>query len=364
MSEKGTLGFYSHGFFSDYFPGFLYFLLLIGEFFKSINVSINSLQFEFSIKFLSNIFDFLTALYIYKIISIFNKKFRNFAVALYLLNPAVIFNSSIWGQTDSIFTFFLVVSSYLLLKKRESLSSVSAALSFIIKPQSAPFFPIYLFYFLKNFKKKVLIPIFVLPLTILILSLPFFGRDFFGIFSLLKKSSEVYPYNSIFAFNLWAVFGWWQKDKWQIAGVILYLFSLFLIIYPLIKKELKPGLFFISSSLSFLSFYLFMTRMHERYLFPFLVFVLISAFILKSKKILFLYILTSIVHFINLWYVYYYYQFVYKGLGVYGSFSYGLYVFINDNYKIFSITTLVLFFVMLKFYYQLVYVKKAQNFSS
>jgi len=62
------------------------------------------------------------------------------------------------------------------------------------------------------------------------------------------------------------------------------------------------------SALATLGFYFLPTRVHERYLYPSLIFLILAAIEQKSSKIIIFQILLSLVHFLNLYYVYIYYN--------------------------------------------------------
>ena len=341
--------FYSETFFSDYFPGYLYILWILGEIYNSIftNLSFNTLLFEVFIKASTTIFDLATAYFIYKIISKYKQPLANFSVVLYLANPALIFNSSVWGQVDGVLTFFLVTGIYFLIEKKNLvLSNLSLAFSILIKPQAIAVLPT----LFKEYRK-----ILFLPLLIIIISLPFFPGNVLGLYNMALRLADLYPHTSLYAYNFWSIVGWWEHDStlflilpYQTWGFILYSLTLFLILIPLLFRKVEGSTFYLSSSLSFLAFYLFLTRMHERYLFPFFAMLLIAALIKKSKSLLGIYIITSLIHFVNLWYVYYFYNFVFKGVGETNV----IYNFINNNYKILSISLILIFVYLLVIYYR------------
>ena len=364
LMQVGPSNFYSPNFFADYFPGYLYILWVAGSIFNFFSLPINSFSFEFFLKSITTIFDIASAFYIYKIVLKYNKQ-AIFAPILYLINPAVIFNSSVWGQTDGIFTFFLILSSYLLIEKRKIFSaSFTMALGIIIKPHSLALLPLFLISSLINFTKPKIVKSFVLGvLTLILLSLPFFLKNpIFGIFDLAFKSQDVYKFTSLFAFNFWGLMGSWKPDNalfilsYKTWGIILYTISMLLIIVPLVRRKIDPKQFYLAASLSLFSFFLFPTRIHERYLLPFLAFILIAAAVKKSKSLFVIYIVTSIIHFINLWFVYYYYNFVYNNSKFSNNF---FYILVNNNYKFFSLILLGSFFIILFKYYKSIYVKKS-----
>lgn len=369
LVEIGPSNFYSNNYFSDYFPGFLYILWAIGSLFNFLSIPINSFSFELIFKTVMTIFDIGSAYFIYKIVSKYNKSWAVLSSVFYLLNPAIIFNSSIWGQNDGVLTFFLVYSIYLLEEKKKIAQwKIFTAFAILIKPQSLAILPVILPRIFRKFSiKESIKTLSVLFILLIVFSIPFFIHDpLFGLFRLTLKEVNLFPFTSLFAFNFWSLFDWWNadSDKWfifsyKIWGLVLYAISLVLIIIPLFKKVKGANLMFLAGSLSFLAFYLFPTRIHERYLFPFFAFILISALIQKTKetKILIgVYLITSAVHLINLWYVYYFYNFVYNNI----SFSKNIfYVFISDYYKVFSLVLLASFAVVLFVYYRISYVKKS-----
>lgn len=359
----GFSNFYSQNYFSDYFPGYLYILWIIGWIYNTVfhDLSFTARTFEYVIKFVTTLFDLGTAFFIYKIIDKFRPNFSKIAAILYLVNPGVIFDSSVWGQVDGIFTFFLVYSSYLLTIKRPSYSSFFSSISFIIKPHGLTLLPLFFVYAIKHFKHNLSKILSIGVLTFVVLLLPFFGTDFNRFFDFLSRSLNVYPYSSLFAFNFWGIFAWWKTDSatlilpYKIWGSILYLSFLFIIMIPLIKSRIKPTLFYTASSLSLFAFYLFMTRMHERYLFPAIPFLLIAGLISRSKFIFFSYLSVSLIFFINLWFVYFYYSYVFLNKP---SVFYPFYSFVNQTHGIFSVFYLVVFIGILLKYYINIYEKK------
>lgn len=363
LNTTGPSNFYSPDYFSDYFPGYLYILWFMGGIYKFIfpHLYFSDFKFEAFIKLVTLLFEIGTTYYIYKITEKFFPKFKFLPPILYLGNPAAIFNSSIWGQIDAVFTFFLVYSSYLLTNARKPiLSSFWSAVGLMIKPYSLPILPLLFVYNLKLYRKFLPAVILIIPLVILLLSVPFFG-DPLRLIDLAKRSSNVYPYTSIFAFNFWGIFGWWKPDSdifilsYQTLGQIMYLFLLGIIIFPWIKNKVKPEFFYTAVSLSFFSLFLFLTRMHERYLFPILPFILISAFLNKSKLLLSIYFLVTLIHLLNLLFVYYYYEYVYLNSNFSSNIFYKL---INDNHGILSVLNIMIFVVILFVYYKKFYAEK------
>lgn len=363
LVEVTPLHFYAPNYFADYFPGYLYILWFLGKSANLFHISIFSLGFEFYLKFFTNIFDIGTAYYIYKIVCRYQKKLSLVAAIFYLANPALTFNSSVWGQVDGIVTFFLVYSAYNLLElKKLYRFNIVFAFSILIKPQALAIFPIMITNLITSFKFSKYISLLLIPILVLFFSLPFFLKDpILGLFHLFQKSSNVYPYTSMFSYNLWSFAGWWVKDSipllgisYQIWGVIIYFISIIFILMPLFKKKgYKEGfLIYFACSLALFSFFLFLTRIHQRYLFPFFAFLLIIAFIQNSIKLKILYVLLSLIHFLNLVFVYYYYNYVYLNPKFSSLLIYKL---LSTNYNLFSFINLFCFGILILTYYRFIY---------
>lgn len=358
LTEGGPSNFYSDEYYSLYFPGYLYILWPMGEIFHVIfpQAPFTSFLFEIFSKSITTFFDLAASFYVYKIVSKHRSSFAIPAALFYFANPAVIFNTSIWGQIDGIMIFLLLYSSYFLIEKKKLfLSSLGLSLSILIKPQTLAILPIV---FIKNLKMTFAV------FLLILFSIPFFPTDpFLGLFKLGLKLNDQYPYSSLFAFNLWGLLDWWKLDNkvflvfsYRTWGIIIYSLSLIVILIPILKEKFKnSSYFYLGIALSFMAFYLFPTRIHERYLLPFLAFILIFSIIKKSKLLIGTYFVSSLIHLVNLWYVYYYYNFVYIDQKFADNLFYTL---VNNNFKIFSMLMLILFGVLLIFYYRSIYVKK------
>ena len=371
LIQVTPLNFYAQDYFSDYFPGYLYILWFLGLSFNILfpHLSIFNQGFEIYLKLFTNFFDFATAFFIYKIVSKYQKNLGLTAAIFYLANPSLAFNSSVWGQVDGILTFFLVYSSYCLLELKNFLRfSLFSSLSIIVKPQGLAIFPIAIIYFIANFKYKKNLYLFAIPFLVILFSLPFFLKDpILGLFHLFQKSASTYPYTSMFSYNLWSFAGFWVSDSnkflnmtYQNLGIMIYLLSLLLITIPLFRNKnyQNNSLIYFASSLAIFAFFLFLTRIHQRYLFPFFAFFLITTFIYNFLKFKIIYTILSLIHFINLWYVYYYYNFVYPN-PKFSSFI--IFKLLSNTYNLFTVFNLIGFSLLILIYYKSSYLKKIND---
>lgn len=357
LVNAGFSRFYSPSFYSEYFPGYLYLLWIIGIVYHFLfsKLSFSSFQFEVLLKSITTIFDLGTSYLIYKTVLSIKPKLAAISSLIYFANPAIIFNSSVWGQIDGIYTFFLFLSSYLLIGKFKKYSSVFiSSIAFVIKPQAIFLLPVLLANIFKKYRlKPASISILLFVLSVIIFSFPFFQNNpIVGFIGMAQRSADLYPHTSLFAFNFWGLFGFWRPDSQTFVlsleewGIVLYGISLIAILLPIMRKaKNQPQLIYLSFALTFFSSFLFLTRMHERYLFPVLAFYLIYA--IYQRKLLIIYFLISIIHLLNLWYVYYYYNFVYN-FNVELS---GLYKFIDNFHNVFSIILIASFiYILINFY--------------
>lgn len=364
LVELTPLNFYSPDYFSDYFPGYLYILWFLGSSFHLLfpQISIFSPGFEYYLKFFTNIFDIATAYFIYKIVNNYRKGLGWQIVILYLINPALLFNSSVWGQVDGILTFFLILSTYYLVELKNAFKfSVVFALSVLVKPQGLAIFPVLLSYLVTHLKPSKMFSLLMIPTLLITLSLPFFLKDpTLGLLHLFQKSASTYPYTAMFSYNLWSFVGWWIPDStkflnitYGLWGIIIYFVFLTLILTPLfINYKLKNmEIIYFASALAIFGFFMFLTRMHERYLYPLFAFLLIIALIQNSLKLKVIYFILSFIHFINLWHVYYYYNYVFHN-SQFANLS--IYQVLSRSYNLLTVVNLISFGILLA-----IYLKKA-----
>jgi len=354
LTEVGLAKFY--GEWSDYLPGYLYILWFLG-WLKSIFPYLSN---EILYKLPSILADSVTAYLIFSLVkNLFNEKKALLASSLYFFNLAILANSTLWGQVDSFSTMLLFSSFYLLWKERYLLSPVFLSLAVLTKPQSIIFLPfVFLVLFLGKKRRKILLSkcllitgfaFFLFILVFLLAFAPFSSNQnlFYFIVERLRVTLEQYPYTSVNAFNFWFLAsGFWQSDtqpllffslqQWGIFLFSLMTLSLLVFLWKKWSKDQKDNfeLLFLVLAIVAATAFLFLTRVHERHLFPLFAFLAVVA---ASKP--------------RLWLVYLFYSITYL-LNLRFAF-----VWINQNFKeifskkmiaLFSFTNLVLFIVLLK----------------
>lgn len=292
----------------DYPPLNVYFFWGFGSLAKALSLS-GTQSMTYIIKLLPNLFDIATAFLIF----VFVRKRLDFktallATALYAFNPAVVFNSAVWGQFDAIYTFLLVLSLMLALASKPELSAVTFTLGILTKPQGIALLPLIAFLVLKKHGlRRFLTSLIAGAATIFVVILPFewsnpitfLSNIYFGAYS-------GYAFTSINAFNLWALFGLWVPDgSLFIVGWALFGSLAAFTLYVLHKRFNASGelLVLFSAFVLFFGFFMLPTRIHERYLFPAIsMLALMFPFIKKTRA---LYAVLTATLFVNVSYVLY-----------------------------------------------------------
>lgn len=291
---------------SDYLPGYLYILWALGK----IGKIFEFIPKEIIYKLPANLADIFTGWLIYAIVKkLKDEKKALIAAALYLFNPAVFANSSLWGQVDSLTSFFGLLSVWLT-GINPWLSALFLSLAVLVKPQAAVAAVVIVYLAYKNhWSIKKLALYILLAGGVFILGFFPFAKDGNLIGFFLERigiSFNQYPYTSVNAFNFWALYGLWKPDGGSFfsasiigsalsGGLLLYLFTK-------IKSKKIAGMEYVLLSACYLITFLFVTRMHERHLLPALAPLAISIFIFTDTLIA--YIVYSITYLANLWYSY------------------------------------------------------------
>jgi hypothetical protein len=164
----------------------------------------------------------------------------------------------------------------------------------------------------------------------LVLILPFFLLEPWDLITHMQNSTNVYEVNSFWAFNFWNMFGLFDggfkpdvtgieigqgetygiENRWW--GFGLYAISMLTILVALRNKD-GAGWLSLGVALSVLAFYMFVTRMHERYMFPVLLPLLAACFLIEGSvrwrvALWSLFGVVTATHFLNLYHVYMYYN--------------------------------------------------------
>lgn len=312
--KNGISNFYTSNSFHDYPPGYMYVLYIIGAIKSLFNLS----SAYTLVKTPAIICSLLTGGLLYNLArKKFSAKTSTVLSALYLLNPAVILNGSIWGQVDSVYTLTILAMVYLLVEKKMILSYFVFAISIFIKPQALIFAPVLILaiienLFLTDFSAKKVLKNLLWGLgaiaMMFALAAPFGLSNVFDQY--VKTISEQYPYFTVNAFNLWGALGknW---DKLSGAGTIVgYTFIVAITLYSayiFLKCKSRSKYYFTAAMLSFMT-YMLSVKMHDRYAFPVMVFLLAAFIENKNFKTYLLFALATMSQYFNTAWVLFIYE--------------------------------------------------------
>lgn len=300
LARSGFASFY-HGW-SDYLPGYLYILWVLGK------INLSGILPQFLLYKLPAIFaDIATGFLIYKILSKSKGvKWGIIGAAVYLFNPAVFANSAMWGQADSLTALTSVAAVYFM-PGNYLLSAIFLSVGTLVKPQVAFIFPVILFLMLRNkWRIAKILSYGITSLAVFIAGfIPFWDHGNFISFlnERLGVSLNQYPYTSVNAFNFWGLAGFWKPDNiyFQTGGYVLVLTLLVFLLVKLWKVK-NPEYYVLS--FVFGASFVFFTRMHERHLLP--VFAPLAIAAIENPYLLIPYIGFSLTYLANLHYGYTY----------------------------------------------------------
>lgn len=220
---------------------------------------------------------------IYKyFIQLNKKKTALAATTIWLFNPVVWFNSSIWGQTDPIVNLLGLFGIMALQNKKLVHASIWFTLSILFKGSLFVLAPVLLFYAVKQkhtfhaWAKAAAASL----ATLYIVCLAFYPSLDLPVWLYNLYTKQILPGEIGFltanAFNLW-----WLVDSGKtldstmylglparIWGFVLSISGIFGTLY-LIKNKIEDKKVWYALAVSALVTFLFMTRIHERYLYPF-----------------------------------------------------------------------------------------------
>lgn len=229
-----------------------------------------------------------------------------FGAFVFALHPAVLYESALWGQVDSITLVLQLAAIWLLIRGDYAAAILVTTLNILVKPQGLILMPLILavtlyrrqFIHLAAGLGASLLVTFVLTALFVPIDriIPWLQNQY-------GAQADLYPYSSIQAFNLWSLGGMWASDisrgifglgggapdaflQHKTWGLILfslaYAGSLFFFWRNDRKGEELGINLWHTSTLIMIAFFLFPTRMHERYLYSGL-FLLLGSWQLQKR---------------------------------------------------------------------------------
>lgn len=300
--RDGFKEFYLSPEFHDYPPGYMYILYVIGWLRSVFHISWDSVVSIVMTKTPAILADLGVGYLIYKAAS---KRFKESGAALlsaaYLFCPAVFLDSAVWGQTDGVFTFFVVLMCYLITGKKLIPSYFVFAVAILIKPQSLIFTPVLIFgiidlVFLEDFNwMKFWKNLGLGLLAIAMIGLLMMPYGFQEALAQYKDTVGSYEYASVNAYNFWTLCGlnWASQDgikfglSYQTWGTVFIVLTVAAAAYISFRCKKTESKYYYLGAFIVTSVFLFSVRMHERYIFPAMA-LLVMAYALRPRRDLYL----------------------------------------------------------------------------
>lgn len=323
LFSNGLPTFYSGEGFTDYPPGYMYVLWIQGAIRHALKLDYYSALSILVTKLPSMICDIGAGYLIYLLgKERFSEKHGLICSALYIFSPAVLINSTIWGQVDAVTTLFVLLVCYYVYKKEMPKAYFAFVIGFLVKPQMAFVFPIILMgivdhVFLNGFTMKKFwtnLGTGLASVGVLVLLMLPFGLS--NVISQYMDTVTSYEYATVNAYNLWAMFGmnWHDQTErvlglaastWGTIGIILVFAASAYMWYKCRKNRSK---YFYLAAFLIVGIFTVSVRMHERYMFYALALFVCLYAVRPRMEFLIAYLALSIVNFANSWDVLFHYN--------------------------------------------------------
>lgn len=264
----------------DYTPMYYYYIAFL-TYFKSSSP-------QFGLKILSIVFDFITAIYAMRIVELKEKDTHLplIAFAAVFCLPTVVLNSAEWGQCDVIYSCFLVMCLYYLMKGSDRTAMIMFGISLSFKLQAIFFAPLI---GILLFKKKIKpLNLLWIPAVYVISIIPatIAGGDFLRLLTVYFRQSGQYEDLCMSLPNLWAL--WEEVENTELAKAGIFFAGACVVTvmyYYITRRELKitRNTMVALAMISAFIVPFVLPHMHERYFYLSEVMFVIFAFYYRKR---------------------------------------------------------------------------------
>ena len=287
LVQLGPLGFYEPGYFSDYPPGYLYVLWLLGALFDGellrLAVKAASIPADIAIALIAASLAWRAA----------GRPSAVLAAGLWMLSPGPIFAGPYWGQVDAVGTVPFMLALIFAGRGHWTSAGVLAGVAAMVKPQFGLALIVILaaatVVWLRHADWRPAVRVLGAAAgAVLVLGLPFRSGPA-DLVALVRSASETYPYTSLYAFNLWSIVGdfWKPDDRFVVAGALLLVLGIGAAC-AITWRRRDVATLLAAGALAAFAFYFLPTRAHERYLFP--AFALLLPLVVTRRGLLWPYV--------------------------------------------------------------------------
>lgn len=318
VTEVGPGQFYEEGYFADYPPGMMYLLWFSGLFNRLLGITDGASGAGLIVLMLPTLICDLAVIivaYRYAVKRWDNNIGLGICIILAFF-PATLFDGAMWHQVDSILTLTLVLVFILLDKKKFIGAGALYGLAVLLKPQAlmvGPAFAMcYILYIIDAFQEqkekqnragmtaiiKTILAAAAAIVVILIGSWPFKGnQEAFWLVDKYYTTGTSYPYASVNAYNLFSLMGHnFQPEtdlipllsiSYKTLGNIFILIIIGItVVFALKARKKKTFDIYLLSAFLLMGIFCFGPRMHERYAYPALIFLVFAWLKLRDKGIM------------------------------------------------------------------------------
>lgn len=248
--------------FSNYTPPYLYLLYVMTK-------TAGFIPRIAAIKLPAIGFDFLNAFLVYRILKIRHPQGVTALIGAssFLLLPTVLLNSTYWGQSDAIFTFFLLGCILFLMQDRPLIAMIFWGISFSFKAQAAFLSPLIL---LLIVRKKIpwyyagIVPVIY---GLLIIPAALSGRPVIELLTIYFGQADTYQMLSMSAPNIYLLLPNIRYDVGLFIGLITttLIILTWTIVYAGKIKEFTPPVILLCALVAVAYMPFFLPKMHDRY---------------------------------------------------------------------------------------------------
>lgn len=238
-----------------------------------------------SIKLISVVFDIVLAVVVTLIVRHYRPKsyiLPGLSFLVIMFAPTVLQNSAVWGQCDSIYTSFLALAYYMHCKNRPVWIWLFWGVALAFKFQAIFFLP-FLGYLMIKTKITIKPPLVAFAAFIVLSFLPIiYGRSIYDTFGIYLTQASPNMADPRLALNAATAYQW-IADTFYISmrhigtlvglGVALFIASIGLL------RMVPKNADIIVATLCLLAIPFFLPVMHERYMYPAEVFLIIASFV-------------------------------------------------------------------------------------
>ena len=303
---NGPENFYTSGMFADYPPGYMYVCGALAALARLLHLSYGSAGYVLLFKLPATLADIGAAYFIYRLAKKrgSSEAFSLILAALVALNPAGAFISGAWGQIDSVLSLGLMLVCYLLLSDKRILAGALYGLVLLFKPQALMLGPIIAAAYIvdiigprwKPRLLKTILAVLSAVAVLFLLSLPFKSTQDFGwLIEKYLSTTGSYAYASIEAFNFPALLGgnWAPVSEkllglpYNIWGTVFIVLAIVLSVYAYCRSRSRhAGALYLCGAFMLAMIFTFGHYMHERYLFPVLLLLLMAYVYERDRRLL------------------------------------------------------------------------------